>query len=546
MRVGASVKVRICLALVAAAALVMPAQALAVETAADADFPAGYEGYHTYAEVGAALDAAVASYGAGKGAILSRRVIGQSYEGRDIWAVKISDRVARDEAEPEVLAECGMHAREHITVEMCLYMIELLTENYGQASALGQQITRLVNTREIWIIPTVNPDGAEYDHLDGVWRGWRKNRQPIPGSTKVGIDLNRNWDYLWGCCGGSSTNPGSGQYRGQYPFQAVENRVLRDFILGRRVGGVQQIKTIFNWHSTGEFVMWPYGFTKEDVPAQMTTDDHAAFVTIGEQMAALNGYKPRQGSDSYIYDGDFPAWAYGDQRIFIYTIEMYPSFSCGACGGFHPPDSVLGAQLARNRETVLYFLEQADCVYRAAGLGGTHCGPINDDFETGRGWKLKLGAGSGWQRGTPAASSTAAGTKQLASVPSGMAALVTGLAAGVNPNANDVDGRTVARTQWFRLGSGRWQVDFSYVFAHDATSSPSDYLRLSIVKGTSKTVVWYQEGAPSERNAVWQSQSVNLDAFAGKRIKLLFEAVDGGGDSLVEAALDNVRVHPAP
>jgi hypothetical protein len=264
-------------------------------------------------------------------------------------------------------------------------------------------------------------------------------------------------------------------------------------------------------------------------------------------MAELNGYSPRQGSDSYIYDGDFPAWAYGDQRIFIYTIEMYPSFTCGKCGGFHPPDSVLEREVTRNTEMLLYFIEQADCVYRAAGLEETHCGPINDDFETSRGWKLKLASGEGWQRGAPEESADLAGVKQSADVPSGMAALVTGTAAGADPNANDVDGRTTAKTPWFRLGSSSgWQVDFSYTFAHDATSSPADYLRLTIIKGTTRTIVWYQEGAASERNAIWQTQTVDLSAFAGKRIKLLFEAVDGGSDSLVEAALDNVRVHQTP
>jgi len=306
-------------------------------SAGTSNFPAGYEGYHTYAEVDAELDAAVSNYGQGGGAILKRYVIGQSYEGRDIWAVKISDNVGTDEDEPEVLSESGMHARKHITVEMGLYMIRLLTENYGQGTALGQRVTNIVDSREIWIIPTLNPDGAEYNISDGVFHGWRKNRQVNPGSDKLGIDLNRNWSYMWACCGGSGPNPKSARYRGQYPFEAVENVVMRDFILGRRIGGQQQIKIVFNWHSYGEFIMWPYGFTKEDVPPQMTVDDHAAFVAMGQAMAALNGYKAKQGSDSYIYDGDFPAWAYGDQRMFVYTFEMYPGWGNNA-GGFRPAD----------------------------------------------------------------------------------------------------------------------------------------------------------------------------------------------------------------
>ncbi len=352
-------------------AALLPAAAPA---SADAShfFPAAHEGYHTYAQVEAQLAQVVAEYGKDGRNIVRLYQIGESYEGRNIWALKISDHPGRDENEPEVLSESLIHAREHISVEMNLYMIQLLTRNYGRSTKLGRRVTRLVKSREIWIIPMVNPDGGEYDILNGTWHNWRKNRQPNPGSKAIGIDLNRNWSFMWNCCKGSSGRPASARYRGQYPFEAVEDQVLRDFILSRRVHGVQQITEAFNWHSYGEHVVWPYGYTKEDIPPTMTADDHAAFVAMGRKMASLNGYQAMQGSDMYIYDGDFPAWAYGDQGIFVYTFEMYPAWGCN-CGGFHPPDSVLNRETKRNKQAVLYFLEQADCPYREAGLAGTHC-----------------------------------------------------------------------------------------------------------------------------------------------------------------------------
>ena len=346
--------------------------ATAPTVSAASEFPAGYERYHTYGEVDAFLDAVVANYGQGGGAIVQRSVIGQSVEGRNIWALKISDNVATDENEPEVLAECGMHSREVITVEMCLYMIKLLTNKYGTDTALGQRVTRIVNSREIWIIPNVNPDGSEFHIHDGEFHNWRKNRQVNPGTKARGIDLNRNWGYKWGCCGGSSGNPSSARYRGQYPFEAPEDAALRDFILGRRVGG-QQISIILNWHSYGEHVLWPYGYTKEDVPADMSADDHTAMVKLARKMASLNGYRAMQGSNMYIYDGAFIDWAYGNQNIFAFTLEMYPPWGCKGCGKFHPPDEVIGRETKRNREAVLYILEQADCRYREAGLAGKYC-----------------------------------------------------------------------------------------------------------------------------------------------------------------------------
>ena len=335
-------------------------------------FPAGREGYHTYAETEAFLDRIVSRYGSGSGKIVKRYLIGHSYEGRNIWALKISDHPGLDENEPEVLSESLMHAREHISLEMNIYLIKLLTSNYGASTTLGRRVTQIVNNTEIWVIPMVNPDGAEYDILNGTWHNWRKNRQPNPGSNAVGIDLNRNWSFMWGCCGGSSGKPSSARYRGQYPFESVEDQVLRDFVLSRRVNGVQQISEAFNWHSYGEHILWPYGYTKEDVPPTMTVDDHTALVAMARKMAKLNGYKAMQGSDMYIYDGDFPAWGYGDQGIFVFTVELYPPWGC-RCGGFHPPDNVLKRETKRNREMVLYFLEQAGCVYRQAGLEATYC-----------------------------------------------------------------------------------------------------------------------------------------------------------------------------
>jgi len=510
-------------------------------------FPAGYEGYHTYAEVDAFLDQVVATYGQNPGAIVKRYTIGKSFEGRDIWALKISDNVAKDESEPEVLSESGMHAREHITVEMNLYLVSLLTDNYGQSTPLGKRVTKLVNTREIWVIPEVNPDGAEYDIEGGVFHKWRKDRFDNPDSAATGIDLNRNFGFMWGNKG-SAGKPGSGQYRGQFAFQATEAAVLRDFMLGRRIGGQQQIKAVFNWHSYGEFIMWPYGYTKEDVPPTMTVDDHEAFVALAQHMAGLNGYKAHQGSDSYIYSGDFPAWAYGDQRTFVFTIEMYPRWGCDGCHGFYPPYSVVQRETERNREAALYLLEQADCPYRAAGLAADNCGPLYDDFEIDRGWKVNAtGTDSAtdgrFERGVPAAVSDAAGAKQNGNVPSGQADMVTGSSAGASVDANDLDGGTTSvRSPAFSLGSGSWNVSFKYAFGHDASSGPEDFLRLSVVSGGTTTPVWSVDGDSANENSAWTSQAVSLDAWRGKTVRLLFEARDGGSDSVVEAAVDDVRV----
>ena len=145
------------------------------------DFPPADAAYHNYDEMVTDIQQVAAGYPD----LVYLFSIGQSYQGRELWAAKISDNVATDEDEPEVLFIGQHHAREHITVEMTLYILHLLAENYGT----DPQITDQVNSREIYIVFSTNPDGSEYDIATGSYRSWRKNRQPNSGSIYVGTDL---------------------------------------------------------------------------------------------------------------------------------------------------------------------------------------------------------------------------------------------------------------------------------------------------------------------------------------------------------------------
>jgi carboxypeptidase T len=327
------------------------------------DFPSADSRYHNYAEMKAEIDAIVRA----NPQIASQRVIGTSYQGRDIVAVKISDNVATDEAEPEVLFTHHQHAREHLTVEMALYLLRELTGDYGTDS----RVTNMVNGREIWILPDLNPDGGEYDIASGSYRSWRKNRQPNSGSSYVGTDLNRNWNYRWGCCGGSSGSPSSDTYRGTAGESAKEVKVVADFVRSRVVGGKQQIRAGVDFHTYSELVLWPYGYTYSDTAAGMTADDRNAFAAVGQKMAASNGYTAQQSSDLYVTDGSINDYLWGVHKIFSYTFEMYPASSSG--GGFYPPDEVIERETSRNRDAVLQLLENADCMYRSIGKQAQYC-----------------------------------------------------------------------------------------------------------------------------------------------------------------------------
>ncbi len=308
------------------------------------EFPAGDEGYHTYGELTEVLRNAAAEHGE----IVSLSDVGSSYEGRSLHLVKISDNAGQDEDEPEVLFTCNQHAREHLTTEMCLRIVERFTDEYGS----DPTVTELVDTREIYVIPTVNPDGAEYDIENGRYKGWRKNRQG------TGTDLNRNWGHQWGCCGGSSGSPYSETYRGPSAFSAPETQAVASFVESRVVGGTQQIKAHLDFHSYSELVLWPYGYTYDDANDTMTPEEARRFQEVGERLAASNGYTPQQSSDLYITDGSINDWMWAEHDILSLTFEMYPAGG-GGLDGFYPPDERIEPETQRNDEAVEILIAEA-------------------------------------------------------------------------------------------------------------------------------------------------------------------------------------------
>jgi len=505
------------------------------------DFPSADSLFHNYAETNAELLQIATDHSA----IAQRFSIGTSYEGRTIYGVKISDNVAVDEDEPEILFNANQHAREHLTTEQAFYLANLLTDSYGSDS----RITNLVNGREFWIIPMVNPDGVEYDIATGSYRSWRKNRQP--NSTATGTDLNRNWAYQWGCCGGSSTSGSSETYRGTAAFSAPETQRLRDFVLSRRINNVQQIKVNVDIHTYGQLILWPYGYKTADTGTDMTVDQRSMFATIGQQMAATNQYTPEQASDLYIADGIIIDWMFFNQGITSYTFELFPTGS----PGFYPPDEQIAPQTLRNREAFLILSEYADCVYRAIGKQAQYCnaGPppttvYSDNFETATGWATNPNgtdtATTGmWERGDPEATNSS-GVKQIGTTVSGTNDLVTGRLAGASAGAGDIDGGTTSiRSPAITLpATGTLSLSLSWYLAHGNNASSADFFRVSIVHSGGTTALFTQSAGASDRDGAWATGTWNISAYAGQSVRVLVEAADAATASLVEAGVDDVLI----
>jgi hypothetical protein len=516
---------------------------LAPASAAAADFPAKDSRYHSLPEMVAEIKATEQAYPA----IVDVFSIGKSYQGRDIWAAKISDNVAVDEAEPEILFDALHHAREHMTVEQSLYLLKLLTARYSNDA----QVRALVDGREIWIIFAVNPDGFEYDltgNPSSPYRAWRKNRQPNAGSSYVGTDLNRNYGYRWACCGGSSGSPSAITYRGAAAFSAPELRALRDFVNSRVVGGRQQIRSHVTFHTNGELVLWPYGYTYTNRPWDMSVDDYNAFVAFGKGMASRNGYTGQQSSDLYITDGDQIDWMYGVHRIFSFTWELYPPESPTVWGDHYPADENIYRETVRNRTSLLFTIDVGSCPYRWIAKTRTHCGPLFDDLEGSQGWEVNPGGadtatGGRWVRAVPRAVSINHVMMQPSVTASGARALVTGYNTEGGGSANDLDGQTSIASAPVAVPSTTGDLTFRYYLAHTASATADDSFRAYVQDASGKrTLVVEELGAANVDGAAWATARVAMTPWAGQTVRIVFVASDGAADSFIEAGVDDVRI----
>jgi hypothetical protein len=506
-----------------------------IANARAAEFPAGYEGFHTYAE----MSADVAAIAAAHPDIVQRFSIGTSDRGRTLWAAKISDNVATDEAEPEVLFDGLHHGDEHMSLEMTLRILRWLTDGYGTDS----RITRIVDTREIWIVFAVNPDGGETDIAGGRFRHWRKNRQPNADGS-IGTDLNRNYNVHWSGEGTASARPSSPTYRGPAPFSAPETRAMRDFLASRVVDGRQQIRAAMTFHEFGRLVMWPFGYTRADLAGGMTPNDHSALVAIGRHIAATNGYTPQQASDLYITTGTSRDYMFATYRIFVYTVELSAID--------YPKAWRIAGETGRNREAVLYLAERAWCPLGVLGttVRNARCGAFDDDLEVARGWTVNpdgtdtAPASGRWVRGDPATTTSGGRVVQQGTVPSGLRALVTGAPAGSSAAAYDLDGVTTIRSAPIALPAALGQrLTFRWLFGQVAGASAQDHLRAIVeAQDGTRAVAWERVGTSAAFTGSWRSAAVSLDPWAGTTIRILFEAADGGRATTVEAGIDDVRV----
>lgn len=260
--------------------------------------------------------------------------IGKSLEGRDIWAIKISDNASTEEKdEPSILFNSMHHAREVMTPEVAIDIIEYLLKNYDS----DNETRNWVDLNEIWIIPMVNVDGSAK-----VWSGhplWRKNTR-----GGFGVDLNRNYPLTWNDCRGSSGRRSSDTYRGEFAGSEPETQAMMEFIkLTRPVFDI-------SYHSFSEIVIYPHGCKKRRTQTKDFVEVH------GKEIGNLLNYQAGTGWELlYNSDGGDIDWMYLQYQVVPYAIELNSMSS----GGFHPRFSKWRDKtVVRNRAGWQYLLNQ--------------------------------------------------------------------------------------------------------------------------------------------------------------------------------------------
>ena len=323
--------------------------------ATNRDFPLGsMQGNYTMDELNERFDEL---HGLFPNIISNKVVIGQSVEGRDIWAFKVSDNPNEDEDEPEVLYTALTHSREPLGMMNLMYFVQLLLEEYDEDSELNY----LINNREIWFIPVVNPDGYVYNELiepngGGMHRKNRLDTNCGNGDNR-GVDLNRNYGYGWGSDDtGSSPNPCSATYRGESEFSEPETQAVRDFIIEH------QFKNVLHYHSYWNTYIHPWGDGSLPDEPDLTT-----LTEIGQEMARYNGFTVGTGfaTIGYGVNGDAVDWTYGDQDIISYVPEVGSTSQ-----GFWPPESDV-VDLCLNQvhsNKIFAFVAGADIVIKTYEL----------------------------------------------------------------------------------------------------------------------------------------------------------------------------------
>jgi len=281
-----------------------------------------FAAYHTYADVITWVNQLPRRFPH----LVTLVTLGKSYQGRDLLAIKIASNKTQNPV--GLWYDGGLHAREWITTATVLWMTNQLLEEYG----VDPVVTSLIDNLVITVLPIHNPDGYDY-----TWTGdrmWRKTRTPNAGSSCIGTDPNRNWDYKWGGAG-ASNNPCSESFMGSHAFSEIEVRTVAGYIQAQK-----NIQGYINFHAYSQLWMSPWGWTT-DRPKDYTKQNQLSAACV-KALKSLYGTEYGYGPISttiYPASGSSADWTYGVcGTLYAYGVELRDT---GRYGFLLPPAQII-------------------------------------------------------------------------------------------------------------------------------------------------------------------------------------------------------------
>ena len=337
----------------------------------------GYPCYRTVEETYATAEAIAAAHPT----LATWSDVGDSWQktvnqgGYDLYVLRLTNAGVPG-PKPQLFITAAVHAREYTTAELTTRFAEYLVDNYG----LDADATWLLDYHEIHLLLHANPDGRKRAEAGASWRKNTNSNYCSIFSSNHGADLNRNFDFQWGCCGGSSGSQCDLTYRGpsaasEPEVQAIQNYMRAQFPDQRAApldaaAPADATGVYLDIHSYSELVLWPWGFTSAAAP------NGPALQTLGRKLAYFNGYEPDQSIGLYPTDGTTVDFAYGDLGVAAYTFELGTAFfeSCSLFEETILPDNLpallYAAKVARAPYLTPAGPEALDAAVAPASVGG--------------------------------------------------------------------------------------------------------------------------------------------------------------------------------
>ena len=252
-----------------------------------------------------------------------------TYEGNWIYGIKISDNPhVEEDDEPGFLIDGMHHAREWACIPVVMFFADSMLSAYN----VDPEITAIINNTEMYVFPVINVDGYLYDYPAGV--SWRKNREPFGG--EIGTDPNRNYQGCspdlagdWGAVDEYQARhrPDHTIFCGAYANSGDETRALTLYTKEH------VINAYMSYHSSGELIMWPWGWTGQGTPDSVLHDQVGNYMA-NQVQSLYSGTYDRGPIYSAIYavSGSSCDWFYswshwvGGRSHLSFTTELGTTF----------------------------------------------------------------------------------------------------------------------------------------------------------------------------------------------------------------------------